>query len=125
YDFLNLSAGFNYDSGGIYLKEIEAEVAGGLIKGTGGVNLSKELPEYTFSFDFSRFDTQSDLLKPLVSNYLKSGLLSGKVDLKGIIAEGEETNLVAKIKVENNELGDFLLQVEGTIAKNNFMSFFI
>ncbi|TET09511.1 MAG: AsmA family protein, partial [Candidatus Atribacteria bacterium] len=121
YDFLNLSTGFNYDSGGIYLKEIEAEVAGGLIKGTGGVNLSKELPEYTFSFDFSRFDTQSNLLKPLVSNYLKSGLLSGKVDLKGIIAEGEETNLAAKIKVEDSELGDFLLQAEGTIAKDNFM----
>jgi len=121
YDFLNLSAGFNYDSGGIYLKEIKAEVAGGLIKGTGGVNLSKEVPEYTFSFDFSRFDTQSDLLKPLVSNYLKSGLLSGKVDLKGIIAEGEETNLAAKIKVEDNELGDFLLQAEGTITKDNYM----
>jgi len=121
YDFLNLSAGFNYDSGGIYLKEIEAEVAGGLIKGIGGVNLSKELPEYTFSFDFSRLDTQSDLLKPLVSNYLKNGLLSGKVDLKGIIAEGEETNLVTEIKVEDNELGDFLLQAEGTIAKDNFM----
>lgn len=121
YDFLNLSAGFNYDSGGIYLKEIKAEVAGGLIKGTGGVNLSKELPEYTFSFDFSRFDTQSDLLKPLVSNYLKSGLLSGKVDLKGIIAEGEEIDLVAKIKVEDSELGDFSLQAEGTIAKDNFM----
>jgi autotransporter translocation and assembly factor TamB len=121
YDFLNLSAGLNYDSGEIYLKEIKAEVAGGLIKGTGGVNLSEELPEYTFSFDFSHLDTQSDLLKPLVSNYLKSGLLSGKVDLKGIIAEGEETNLVAKIKVEDNELGDFLLQAEGTIAKDNFM----
>lgn len=121
YDFLNLSAGFNYDSGGIYLKEIKAEVAGGLIEGTGGINLSKELPEYTFSFDFSRFDIQSDLLKPLVSNYLKNGLLSGKVDLKGIIAEGEETNLVAKIKVENSELGDFLLQAEGTITKDNFM----
>ncbi|MGB6607524.1 MAG: DUF748 domain-containing protein, partial [Atribacterota bacterium] len=121
YDFLNLSAGFNYDSGGIYLKEIKAEVAGGLIKGTGGVNLSKEFPEYTFSFDFSRFDTQSDLLKPLVSNYLKNGLLSGKIDLKGFIAEGKETNLAAKIKVEDSELGDFLLQAEGTIAKNNFM----
>lgn len=121
YDFLNLSAGFNYDPEGIYLKEIKAEVAGGLIKGTGGVNLSKELPEYTFSFDFSRFDTQSDLLKPLVSNYLKSGLLSGKVDLKGIIAKGEETNLVAKIKVEDNKLGDFLLQAEGTITKDNYM----
>ncbi|MBU4562049.1 translocation/assembly module TamB domain-containing protein [bacterium] len=121
YEFLNLSAGFNYDSVGIYLKEIKAEVAGGLIKGTGGVNLSKEVPEYTFSFDFSRLDTQSDLLKPLVSNYLKSGLLSGKVDLKGIIAEGEETNLTAKIKVEDNELGDFLLQAEGTITKDNYM----
>ncbi|MBU4350332.1 AsmA family protein, partial [bacterium] len=123
YDFLNLSTGFNYDSSGIYLEEIKAEVAGGMIKGTGGVNLSKELPEYTFSFDLSRFDIQSDLLKPLVSNYLKNGLLSGKVDLKGIIAEGEETNLTAKIKVEDedNELGDFLLQAEGTIAKDNFM----
>jgi len=121
-DFLNLYAGFNYDSGGIYLKEIKAEVAGGLIKGTGGVNLSKELPEYTFSFDFSRFNTQSDLLKPLVFNYLKSGLLSGKVDLKGIVAEGEETNLVAKIKVEDSELGNFLLQAEGTITKDNFMN---
>ena len=121
YDFLNLSAGFNYDSGEIYLKEIEAEVAGGLIKGTGGVNLSKELPEYAFSFDFSHFDTQSDLLEPLVSNYLKSGLLSGKIDLKGIITEGEEINLTAKIKVEDNKLGDFLLQAEGTITKDNFM----
>ncbi|MCJ7656219.1 MAG: AsmA family protein, partial [Candidatus Atribacteria bacterium] len=121
YDFLNLSAGFNYDSGGIYLKEIKAEVAGGLIQGTGGVNLSKEAPEYTFSFDFSRFDTQGDLLKPLVSNYLKSGLLSGKLDLKGIIAEGEETNLIARIKLEDNELGDFLLQAEGTITKDNYM----
>ena len=121
YDFLNLSAGFKYDSGEIYLQEVEAEVAGGLIKGTGETNLSKEMPEYAFSFDFSRFDTQSDLLKPLVSNYLKNGLLSGKVDLKGIIAEGEDTNLTAKIKVEDSELGDFLLQAEGKIAKGNFM----
>jgi len=121
YDFLNLSAGFNYDSREIHIKEIKAEVAGGLIKGTGGVNLSKELPEYTFSFDFSHFDTQSDLLKPLVSNYLKNGLLSGKVDLKGVIAEGEETNLAVKIKVEDNKLGDFLLQAEGTIDKDSFM----
>ena len=121
-NFLNLSAGFNYDSGGIYLKEIKAEVAGGLIKGTGEVNLSKELPEYTFSFDFSHFNTQSDLLKPLLSNYLKSGLLSGKVDLKGTVAEGEETNLVAKIKVEDSELGDFLLQAEGVIAENNYLN---
>ncbi|MGB6608079.1 MAG: hypothetical protein WBF28_09745, partial [Atribacterota bacterium] len=120
-DFLNLSAGFNVDSGGIYLEEIKAEVAGGLIKGNGGVNLSKKVPEYTFSFDFSRFDTQGDLLKPLVSNYVKSGLLSGKVDLKGIIVEGEETNLIARIKVEDNELGDFLLQAEGTIAKDNYL----
>jgi len=79
------------------------------------------LPEYTFSFDFSRLDTQSDLLKPLVSNYLKNGLLSGKIDLKGFIAEGKETNLAAKIRIEDSELGDFLLQAEGTIAKNNFM----
>jgi autotransporter translocation and assembly factor TamB len=121
YDFLNLSAGFNYDSGEIYLKEIKAEVEGGLIQGTGGVNLSKEVPEYTFLFDFSRFDTQSDLLKPLVSNYLKSGLLSGKVDLYGIITEGEAINLAAKIKVKDNEWGDFLLQAEGTIAKDNYM----
>jgi len=121
YDFLNLSAGFKYDSGEIYLQEVKAEVAGGLIKGTGGVNLSKELPEYTFSFDFSRFNVQSDLLKPLVYNYLKSGWLSGKLDLKGIIAEGEVTSLAAKIKVEDNELGDFLLQAEGTIDKDNFM----
>ncbi|MBE3091407.1 MAG: translocation/assembly module TamB domain-containing protein, partial [Candidatus Atribacteria bacterium] len=121
YDFLNLSAGFTYDSGGIYLKEVKAETAGGLVKGTGGVNLSKEVPEYAFSLDFSRLDTQSDLLKPLVSNYLKSGLLSGKIDLKGIVAEGEETNLAAKIKVEDNELGDFLLQAEGTITKDNYM----
>jgi len=121
YDFLNLSAGFNYDSEEIYLKEIKAEVAEGLIKGTGGINLSKELPEYNFSFDFSRFDTQSDLLKPLLSNYLKNGLLSGKVDIKGTIAEGEKTNLTAKIKVEDNELGDFLLQAEGTIAKDSFI----
>ena len=121
YDFLNLSAGFNYDSEGIYLKEIKAEVAGGLIKGIGEVNLSEELPEYNFSFDFSRFDTQSDLLKPLLSNYFKNGLLSGKVDIKGTIAEGKKTNLTAKIKVEDNELGDFLLQAEGTIAKDNFI----
>ncbi|MEA1939778.1 MAG: translocation/assembly module TamB domain-containing protein, partial [Candidatus Caldatribacteriota bacterium] len=119
YDFLNLSTGFNYDSGGIYLKEIKAEVAEGLIKGTGGINLSKELPEYNFSFDFSHFDTQSDLLKPLLSNYLKNGLLSGKVDIKGTIAEEEETNLVAKIKVEDNELGDFWFQTEGIIRKDN------
>ncbi|MGB2783329.1 MAG: DUF748 domain-containing protein, partial [Atribacterota bacterium] len=85
YDFLNLSAGFKYDSGEIYLQEVKAEAAGGLIKGTGGVNLSKEFPEYAFSFDFSRFNAQSDLLKPLVYNYLKSGWLSGKLDLKGII----------------------------------------
>ena len=121
YDFLNLSAGFDYDSGEIYLKEIKAEVAGGLIQGAGGVNLSKEVPEYTFSFDFARFNTQSGLLKPLVSNYLKSGLVSGKVDLKGMIAEGKGTNLAAKIKVENNELGDFLLQADGTISQDKVM----
>ena len=120
-DFLNLSAGFYYDPAGIHLKEITTETAGGLIKGTGGVNLSKEVPEYNFSFDFSRLDTQSNLLKPLVANYLKNGTLSGKVDLKGRIDEGEETNLLAKIKIENNELGNVLLQADGTISPGKVM----
>jgi autotransporter translocation and assembly factor TamB len=121
YDFLNLSAGFNYDLEGIKLEEVKVEIAEGLIKGNGEVNLSKELPEYTFSFDFSRLNTQSKLLKPLVSDYLKSGWLSGEVGLKGMLAEGKDTNLIAKIKIEDNELGDFQFETEGIIGKDNLV----
>jgi len=53
-------------------------------------------------------------------DYLKKGLLSGKVEISGIIAQGEKINLSAEAKVKN-EVGVLSLKAEGVIAENNYL----
>ena len=54
-------------------------------------------------------------------DYLKKGLLSGKVKISGIIAQGEKINLSAEAKVKN-EAGILSLKAEGIIAENNYLN---
>ncbi len=124
YDFSNLFASLAYDAGKINLEKLKAEIGGGLIEGSGRINLGEERPEYDFSFDFSNLKAESDLLKPFFSGYgeiFKGEWLSGKIDLKGIMAEGEKTHLAAQIKVGNREGKGLSLQAEGSIAAGQAM----
>ncbi|GAG03890.1 unnamed protein product, partial [marine sediment metagenome] len=66
-------------------------------------------------------DVESDFLKSFHLDYLKKGLLSGKVEIRGIIAQGEKINLSAEAKVKN-EAGILSLNAEGVIAENNYLN---
>ncbi|MCK4241231.1 MAG: DUF748 domain-containing protein, partial [Candidatus Atribacteria bacterium] len=121
YDFSHLKTEFNYDRDGFYFKDIKAEIGGGIIEGTGRVNLKNELPEYNLLFNLAQFDVESDFLKSFHLDYLKKGLLSGKVEIKGVIAPGEKVNLSTKAKIKN-EAGILSLKAEGVIAENNYMN---
>jgi hypothetical protein len=103
YDFSHLKTEFNYNQDGFYFRNMKAEVGGGIIEGTGRVNLKNELPEYNLLFNLAQLDVESDFLKSFHLDYLKRGLLSGKV---------------AKIK---NEAGVLSLKAEGVIAENNYL----
>ena len=121
YDFSHLRTEFNYDQDGFYFKNMKAEVGGGIIDGAGRVNLKNELPEYDLLFNLAQVDTESDFLKSLHLDYLKKGLLSGKVEIGGIIAQGEKVNLSAEAKVKN-EAGILSLKAEGVITENNYLN---
>jgi len=121
YDFSHLKTEFNYDQGGFYFENMKAEVEGGIIEGTGRVNLKNELPEYNLLFNLAQVDVESDFLKSFHLDYLKKGLLSGKVEIRGIIAQGEKINLSAEAKVRN-KAGILSLNVEGVIAENNYLN---
>jgi len=121
YNFSHLSAGFNYNRDGFYLENIKAEVEGGIIEGTGKIILKDEQPEYEISFNLAQFDVEGDSLKSLHLDYLKKGLLSGKVEIGGIIAQGEKTNLSTEAKIKN-EAGIVSLNAEGVIAENNYLN---
>ena len=119
YDFSEFFTRFDYNDNGIYLEDIKTKIAGGIIEGKGKIDLNIEYPKYGFLFNLTRVDLESDLLKPLVSGYLKSGKLSGNIGLNGIANTGENLNLNATLKIDNNEYGDFWFQTEGTVEKNN------
>jgi len=121
YDFSHLKTEFNYDQDGFYFKNMKAEVGGGIIEGTGRVNLKNELPEYNLLFNLAQLDVESDFLKSFHLDYLKRGLLSGKVEIGGIIAQGEKVNLSTEAKIKN-EAGILSLKAEGVIAENNYMN---
>jgi hypothetical protein len=121
YDFSHLRTEFNYDQDGFYFKNMKAEVGGGIIEGTGKITLKGELPEYDILFNLAQFDVESDFLKSFHLDYLKKGLLSGKAEIRGIIARGEKINLSAEAKVKN-EAGILSLKAEGVIAENNYMN---
>jgi autotransporter translocation and assembly factor TamB len=121
YDFSNLKAEFNYDQDGFYFQNMKAEVGGGIIEGAGRVNLKKELPEYDLLFNLAQVDVESDFLKSFHLDYLKKGLLSGKVEIRGTIAPGEKVNLSAEAKVKN-EAGILSLNAEGVITENNYLN---
>jgi hypothetical protein len=70
YDFSEFFTRFDYNDNGIYLEDIKTKIAGGIIEGKGKIDLDIELPKYSFLFDLARVDLESDLLKPLVSDYL-------------------------------------------------------
>jgi len=120
YDFSHLRTEFNYDQDSFYFKNMKAEVGEGIIEGTGRVNLKNELPEYNLLFNLAQFDVENDFLKSLHLDYLKKGLLSGKVEISGIIAQGEKINLSAEAKVKN-EVGTLSLKAKGVIAENNYL----
>jgi len=120
YDFSNLKTEFHYDQDNFYFKNMKADIEEGIIEGTGKVSLKDELPEYDILFNLTRIDVKSNFIKSLHLDYLKKGLLSGKVEIKGNIAQGEKMNLFAEIKVED-ETEIFSLKVEGIIAENNYL----
>lgn len=121
YDFSHLKTEFNYDQDGFYFQNMKAEVGGGIVEGTGKIILKNKLPEYDILFSFAQLDIESDLLKPFYLNYLKKGLLSGKVEIRGIIAPGEKVNLSTEVKVKS-EAGILSLKAEGVIDENNYMN---
>jgi len=121
YDFSHLRTEFNYDQDGFYFKNMKAEVGGGVVEGTGKIILKDELSEYDILFNLAQFDVESDFLKPFHLDYLKKGLLSGKFEIRGIIAQGEKINLSAEAKVRS-EAGILSLKAEGVIAENNYMN---
>ncbi|MHC2995188.1 MAG: translocation/assembly module TamB [Candidatus Atribacteria bacterium] len=120
YDFSNLNTEFHYNQDGFYFKNIKAEIGGGIIEGTGRVSLKDELPKYDILFNLTQVDVKSDFLKSLHLDYLKGGLLSGKVEIKGNIGQEERVNLSTEISVED-KAGIFSLKAEGMIAENNYM----
>jgi len=121
YDFSHLRTEFNYDQDDFYFKNMKAEVEGGIIEGAGKINLKSELPEYNLLFNFAQLDVESDFLKSFHLDYLKRGFLSGKVEIGGIIAQGEKVNLSTEAKIKN-EAGILSLKVEGVIAENNYLN---
>lgn len=120
YDFSHLKTEFNYDQDGFYFRNMKAEVEGGIIEGTGKIILKDKLPEYDLLFNLSQVDVESDFLKSFHLDYLKKGLLSGKVEIRGIIAQGEKANLSTEVKIKN-EAGILFLKAEGMIAENNYL----
>ena len=121
YDFSHLKTEFNYNQDGFYFRNMKAEVGGGIIEGTGRVNLKNELPEYNLLFNLAQLDIESDFLKSFHLDYLKRGLLSGKVEIRGIAAQGEKVNLSTEAKIKN-EAGVLSLKAEGVIAENNYLN---
>jgi len=122
YDFSRLRTEFNYDRDGFCFKNMKAEVGEGVVEGTGKIILKDELlSEYDLLFNLAQFDVESDFLKSLHLDYLKKGLLSGKVEIRGIVAQDEKMNLSAEAKVKN-EAGILSLNAEGTIAENNYLN---
>jgi hypothetical protein len=121
YDFSHLRTEFNYDQDDFYFKNMKAEVEGGIIEGTGKINLKSELPEYNLLFNLAQLDVESDFLKSFHLGYLKRGFLSGKVEIGGIIAQGEKVNLSTEAKIKN-EAGILSLKAEGVIAENNYLN---
>ncbi|HAJ32061.1 MAG TPA: hypothetical protein DCK79_01620 [Candidatus Atribacteria bacterium] len=121
YDFSHLKTEFYYDQDGFYFKNLKAGVGEGIIEGTGRINLKSELPEYNLLFNLAQVDVESDFLKSFHLDYLKRGLLSGKVEIRGIAAQGEKVNLSTEAKIKN-EAGILSLKAEGIIAENNYMN---
>ncbi|GAH77107.1 unnamed protein product, partial [marine sediment metagenome] len=87
YDFSHLRTEFNYDQECFYFKNMKAEVGGGVVEGAGKIMLKDELSEYDVLFNLAQFDVESDFLKSFHLDYLKKGLLSGKFEIRGIIAQ--------------------------------------
>ncbi|MGB6370716.1 MAG: translocation/assembly module TamB domain-containing protein, partial [Atribacterota bacterium] len=121
YDFSHLKTEFNYNQDGFYIQNMKAEFEEGIIEGAGRINLKSEFPEYNLLFNLAQLDVESDFLKSFHLDYLKRGLLSGKVEIRGIIARGEKVNLSAEAKIKN-EAGILSLKAEGIIAENNYMN---
>ncbi|MBU4226980.1 translocation/assembly module TamB domain-containing protein [bacterium] len=121
YDFSHLRTEFNYDQDSFYFKNMKAEVGGGVVEGTGKIILKDELSEYDILFNLAQFDVESNFLKSFHLDYLKKGLLSGKVEIRGIIAQGQKINLSAEAKVKS-EAGILSLKAQGVIAENNYMN---
>src|SRR5665648_1108846 len=118
YDFSHLKTEFNYDQDGFYFTNMKAEVGGGVVDGAGKIVLKDQLSEYDILFNLVQLDVESDFLKSYHLDYLKKGLLSGKIEIRGVSGPGEQLNLSAEAKVKN-DAGILSLNVEGTVAGNN------
>jgi len=121
YDFSLLETEFNYDRDGFYFQNMKAEVGESLIEGTGKIILKGELSEYDLLFNLAQLDVESDFLKSFHLDYLKKGLLSGKVEIRGIAAQGEKVNISTEAKIKN-ETGILSLKAAGIIAENNYLN---
>jgi hypothetical protein len=121
YDFSHLKTEFNYNQDGFYFRNMKAAIGGGIIEGAGRINLKSELPEYNLLFNLAQLDIESDFLKSFHLDYLKRGLLLGKVEIRGIAAQGEKVNLSTEAKIKN-EAGVLSLKAEGVIAENNYLN---
>jgi len=121
YNFSHLKAEFNYDQNGFYFQNMKAEIGGGIIEGAGRVILKERLPEYDLLFNLAQVDVENDLLKSFHLDYLKRGLLSGKIEIRGIAAQGENVNIFAETKIKS-KTGILSLKAEGVIAENNYMN---
>lgn len=120
YDFSHLKTEFNYDQNGFYFQNMEVEVEEGIIEGTGRVILKGKLPEYDLLFNLSQVQAKSDFLKSFHLDYLKRGLLSGKIEIRGIAAQGEKVNIFTEAKIKNEAI-ILSLKAEGIIAENNYL----
>ncbi|TFG91806.1 MAG: DUF748 domain-containing protein, partial [Candidatus Atribacteria bacterium] len=121
YDFSHIKTEFIYDQDGFYFTNMKAEVGGGVIEGTGKIILKDQPSEYNILLNLAQLDVESDFLKSFHLDYLKKGLLSGKVQMRGIIDQGEQINLSAEAKVKN-DAGVLSLKAEGVVAENNYIN---
>ncbi|HDP36756.1 MAG TPA: DUF748 domain-containing protein, partial [Candidatus Atribacteria bacterium] len=122
YGFSHLKTEFNYDRDGFSFQNMKAEVGEGIIEGTGKIILKDEfLSEYDLLFNLAQLDVESDFLKSFHLDYLKKGLLSGKVEIRGVAAQGEKVNISTETKIKN-KTGILSLKAEGIISENNYLN---
>jgi len=121
YPISNFYSEFNFNSENIIFNKITAVLEDGKIEGIGEIALNKENPEYDITIDFGAISMQSDFIKTFASNYAENGILSGKLRVNGVLAEGEATYLDTAISVKGSEFGHLNLKAKGAIHEGNLL----